>query len=318
MNDSANNSTQTQALQAQSKLILPLLTNALSALDYHKIAHQRISESNSSQISVYQGLTCAQHSQFGQVMIKWQLSPKSANARNNNELAHEIKILKSLNSAFYLQQSKAIAPPLLAYDTSYLQILEQSYQLTILVMSFYPLGSLAPLIYSKNLQPLADKQKRQLILQVAQLIANLHNQGWLHNDLKPSNILLANNTISNLILTDFSLAEYVGSDAEHNKTTAGTPAYLAPERWRAERATVQSDIYAFGIIMYEILLGARPFKIAKQSHHPLQDWAVEHCQTPIPKLAMLYEDYQAILDRALAKRVENRYQTMEEILKDLS
>ena len=169
-------------------------------------------------------------------------------------------------------------------------------------------------------------------MQSAYLISHLHNIGWLHNDIKPSNILLDgfmpnhadNSSITpDLLLTDFALAEAINDDIAQNSDknstgdSAGTPAYLAPERWQGQGATLQSDIYAFGIMMYQILTGERPFKIDNQSSEPLREWAIQHCQQPIPTLPLEYSGYQGIIDKALAKRVERRYQSMEDIVVDL-
>ncbi|WP_243443263.1 protein kinase [Psychrobacter sp. JCM 18903] len=163
-------------------------------------------------------------------------------------------------------------------------------------------------------------------MQSAHLIATLHSAGWLHNDIKPSNILLddflpnhADDSCikADLLLTDFALAECL--NAPILASPAGTPAYLAPERWQSQSqsATVQSDIYAFGIMMVEILTGKRPFQISANSDDKLQAWAIEHCQQPIPKLPFEYSHYQGIINKALAKRVEKRYQNMKQILLDL-
>ena len=162
-------------------------------------------------------------------------------------------------------------------------------------------------------------------MQSAYLIANLHKAGWLHNDIKPSNILLdsfltndanSSSVTTKLLLIDFALAESVGVSSKSNP--AGTPAYLAPERWQGQSATVQSDVYAFGIMMVDILIGERPFSVSKQSSEPLTEWAIKHCQQPVPKLPLEYSRYQGIVEKALAKRTAKRYQSMEEVLSDLT
>ena len=70
-------------------------------------------------------------------------------------------------------------------------------------------------------------------------------------------------------------------------------------------------------MMVEILTGKRPFQISANSNDKLKAWAIQHCQQPIPTLPLEYSHYQGIINKALAKRVERRYQSMEEVLKSL-
>lgn len=321
MKNSASNPSATQAgikqvsakqtLQTHTQQILPALMAVFSDLQYSKISHLRISRHGVSNAIEYQGLTWAQHPQLGQVMIKWQLSTDAY--QNVADLVHEAGILKSINQVSNNQDSfSSIAPALLASHHLQLQVLNNNQKLTILVMPNYINGSLAHCLK----QTLNDKQKHRFIVQSAHLVANLHNAGWLHNDIKPSNILLNNGSLMpDLLLTDFALAQrFVALNAA---SSAGTPAYLAPERWQGQGATVQSDIYALGIMLYEILTGERPFKIDNQISEPLRDWATQHCQQPVPKLSLEYSHYQSIINKALAKRVERRYRSMQEILLDL-
>lgn len=322
-----------KALQAQSQLLLPTITQALSALQYRGITHQRIAQQDSNKkrqidadISiVYQGLTRAQHPQLGCVMIKWQLSADD-DSQAPSHLAHEADVLTSINTLSQNQNNPtAIVPPILAYESLTVQILEQSQQLTMVIMPDYPHGSLVNQLSAQKYLILTDKQKHHFIVQSAYLIANLHKAGWLHNDIKPSNILLdsfltndanSSSVTTKLLLIDFALAESVGTFNKSNP--AGTPAYLAPERWQGQSATVQSDIYAFGIMMVEILIGKKPFKVNIESSDPMMDWAIQHCQQPVPKLPLAYSRYQCIVEKALAKRTAKRYQSMEEVLSDLT
>lgn len=315
-----------QALQRQAQKILPVLTGLFLDWHYSEIGHQRISQQSDSNEINYQGLTRGQHPQFGQVMIKWQLST-DAN-QNSADLIYEADVLTSINSLSNNQSSlqnslPVIAPPILAYDNLRVQILAQSLPLTILVMPYYPYGSLATQLNVRNHSLLTLQRKHQFIVQSAQLIANLHNAGWLHNDIKPSNILLdgfmpnhADNRsiIPNLLLTDFALAEPISKSV--GASLAGTPAYLAPERWQGQGATVQSDIYAFGVMITEILVGERPFNTDSLNDEPLREWAIQHCQQTIPTLPLEYSRYQGIVDKVLAKQVQKRYQSMKEVLRD--
>ncbi len=310
MKTSESHGSKKKALQRQAEQLLPSVTAALSKLGYQEIAHQRISQQNSKMI-IYEGLTRAIHDKFGQVMIKWQVS--ADNPPNLTSLEHEVAVLEALNNSQNLQ-TNVVAPSLLAFKNLSLKMLEQEQSLTLLVMPYYLKGSLAK--YLK--QSLTDKQKHQLIVQSAQLIANLHNSGWLHNDIKPSNILISNN--HSLLLTDFALARLIYSDNKDQvkvEYSAGTPAYLAPERWQGQGATVQSDIYGFGVIMYEIIVGKRPFAIDSSSSEPkvaMEEWATQHCQSPVAKLPKQYQHYQTVIDKALAKQMQNRYQSMQEVV----
>ncbi|MGP5501196.1 serine/threonine-protein kinase [Psychrobacter faecalis] len=316
-----------QTLQTDMQQILPALTAEFLDLQYNKIVHQRISQQGVTNALEYQGLTRAKHPQFGEVMMKWQLSTDAH--RNVSDLSYEAEVVKTINHLSNHQgRFSSIAAPLLATHHLQLQVLNNSQTLTILVMPNYANGSVAR--YLK--QSLTAEQKQQLIIQAAKLIANLHHIGWLHNDIKPSNILLdtfvPNHTaiggiVPNLLLTDFALAEPINNGiTQRNKkncteNNAGTPAYLAPERWQGQGATLQSDIYAFGIMLYEILTGMRPFNIANERSERLKEWATQHCQQPIATLPLEYSRYQRIINKALAKRIEKRYQSMEEIVMGL-
>ncbi|MBP3945293.1 protein kinase [Psychrobacter sp. K31L] len=345
MENSASNPSIIQALQVQAQQLLLIITQELGAQYFSEIVHQRIAQQSTEQTqdehtqvvktqgiktqnidnTYFQGLTRAQHPQFGHVMIKWQLSADAYPIAF--DLTHEVDVLAAINALSRIEDN-AISPPLLAHHCINVQILEQPQKLVIVVMPYYSNGSLAGQLSDRNQRSLTASQKHHFITQSAHLIANLHQAGWLHNDIKPSNILLdtscdssllnnagASSLMPNLLLTDFALAEMFNELKEGSP--AGTPAYLAPERWQGKGAMVQSDIYAFGIMMVEILMGERPFKINKQSSDPMIDWATQHCQQPMPALPLEYSRYQCIVDKALAKRVEKRYRSMDEVLEVL-
>ncbi|MEZ7517108.1 serine/threonine protein kinase [Psychrobacter sp. NPDC078370] len=340
MENSASNPSITQALQAQAMQLLPIITQELDAQDFSEIVHQRIAQQSTEQTqgqhaqvvktqhidkTYFQGLTRAQHPQFGSVMIKWQLSDGAYTIAA--DLTHEADILAAVNASSKIKNN-AIAPPLLAHHCVDVQILSQLQRLVIVVTPYYSNGSLASQLTASKHLSLRASQKHHFITQAAYLIANLHQAGWLHNDIKPSNILvegsddewpvdtMSNSLTPRLLLTDFALSQRV-TVANSQPNPAGTPAYLAPERWQGQGATVQSDIYAFGVMMVEILTGKRPFQINADSREKSKTWAIQHCQQPIPTLPAEYNHYQYMVDKALAKRVERRYQEMDKILIDL-
>ncbi len=335
MENSASNPPITQALQAQAVQLLSIITQELVAQHFSEIVHQRIAQQSTEQTqdiktqhidnTYFQGLTRAQHPQFGSVMIKWQLSDDAYPIAA--DLTHEADILAAVNASLKIKD-KAIAPPLLAHHCLKVQILEQLQHLVIVVMPYYTNGSLASQLTASKHLSLIALQKHHFVMKSAYLIANLHQAGWLHNDIKPSNILLEGSddewpvdTMSNdltprLLLTDFALSQRM-TVANSQPNPAGTPAYLAPERWQGQGATVQSDIYAFGVMMVEILTGKRLFQVSANSNKKLKTWAIQHCQQPIPTLPSEYSHYQCIVDKALAKREERRYRDMDKVLIDL-
>ncbi len=329
MQNNASHCLRKQALYSQGKLLLPKITAALSALNYQDIVHQRLSQQSDPAVA-YQGLTRATHDQCNQVMIKWQLS--ADNPSDLTSLKYEVSVLQALNNWQSTQiKSTAIAPSLLDSKTIILSIFELEQSLTLLVMPYYLQGSL-----TKHLnRELSDIKKHQFIRSIVLLVAQLHSRCWIHNDIKPSNILVSDHFsnsdhIPSLLLTDFALATPIKSPSLHHnalnhsalkdnalKDSAGTPAYLAPERWQGQGTTVQSDIYAIGIMLYEVLVGARPFAIDSSNPDLLKEWAIQHCQQSIPQLSEQYGHYQAIINKALAKRTQSRYLTMDEVLADL-
>ena len=244
-----------------------------------------------------------------------------------SDLTHEADILAAVNASLKTKDN-AIVFPLLAYHCVNVQALEPPQKLILVIMPYYHNGSLAGQLSTQNQHSLTAQQRHHFLVQSVHLIANLHQAGWLHNDIKPSNILLewsddelpvdimSNGLTPRLLLTDFALAQHI-TVANSHPNLAGTLAYLSPERWQGQGATAQSDIYAFGIMTYEILAGKRPFQIAANSKDKSKAWAIQHCQQLIPKLPLEYSHYQCIVDKALAKRVDRRYQSMDAVLKDL-
>lgn len=320
-NSSKKQAFEKQALRMQAKQLLPKITNFLQVHSYNEIVHKRLSQQQHSAEIIYQGLTRATHSTFGEVVVKWAMSPICV--LNLIGLTREIEALKVIATLQQQKKLTAITPRILAYDTFSIEVLDKKQQLTYLVNPWYLRGSLATYLQDT----LSDKQKLQCIIKVAQLIVNLHDSGWLHNDIKPSNIVLnlynrdKEDDSFELLLIDFALAQQIKNISQKSIDeeifNAGTPAYLAPERWQNQNPTIQSEVYAFGVMMYEVLVGVRPFNIKLQSNDLVMAWATQHCQQAIPRLPLASELYQKIIDKALAKKVENRYANVREILEDL-
>ena len=96
----------------------------------------------------------------------------------------------------------------------------------------------------------------QIARQLCAGLAAAHEQGVLHRDLKPANVMIDGRGRAKI--TDFGLA--VLGEGDDQKSGAGTPAYMAPEQLRGGAATVRSDLYALGLVLYELFTGQRPFR----------------------------------------------------------
>lgn len=105
---------------------------------------------------------------------------------------------------------------------------------------------------------LSPAEALPLAEQIAYAIAAAHAKGVVHRDLKARNVILAENG-SKAVVTDFGLAHTFAEASEHTVTVVGTPAYMAPEQFESKPATPSVDIYAFGVLLFEMVVGKRPF-----------------------------------------------------------
>jgi serine/threonine protein kinase len=142
--------------------------------------------------------------------------------------------------------------------------------------------------------------------QVASALQVAHQQGVVHRDLKPANILL--DEAGNAYLSDFGIAKELTSEAQLTQTGAivGTPAYITPEHVKSQAVTPQTDIYALGVVLYELLTGMHPF--AELSTGEL---VVKHLSEPLPLARKTHPelptDVDQVIQKATAKDPEARY-----------
>jgi len=137
-----------------------------------------------------------------------------------------------------------------------------------------------------------------------------HEQGVIHRDLKPQNVLL--DTKGNAILTDFGIAKVMTEQPMTQTGTAmGTPGYMAPEQWQGIPIDSRVDVYALGIMVFEMLAGRTPF----QGDTPFSMMHM-HVTTPPPSLRSLRPDVpepvEIVVEKALAKLPAQRYATAGE------
>lgn len=188
---------------------------------------------------------------------------------------------------------------------------EQDDQL-YLVMRHMAGGSLTRKIKSGALS-LGDAT--QIVSQIAPALDAVHSQGIVHRDLKPANILL--DGFGNPAISDFGIAHL--SEATIDLTGSaiiGTPSYMSPEQVRGSDLDRRSDLYALGIILFEMLAGRGPF----QANTPMS-LAMKHLTESIPSILSFRPDLPlevgSVLDKALAKDKEMRYASASELASDL-
>ena len=181
-------------------------------------------------------------------------------------------------------------------------------EIIYLVTPYLDGGSLKDLI-DEGAIPVAETEK--LLRQIASALDYAHRRGVIHRDIKPDNILL--DSEGNAMLADFGIVKILEGDTGLTATggVLGTPAYMAPEQSQGTGVTPQADIYALGVIVYEMLAGQQPF----QADTPMQVM-LKHITDPVPNISdvrdSLPQALSPVMMRVLAKNPEDRYQSASE------
>lgn len=175
--------------------------------------------------------------------------------------------------------------------------------------------------------PLEARDCVNIFLQVTDALAHAHGRGLVHRDLKPSNIIIQNRgkEDQNIKLVDFGLARHIDSTkAAEEKVTlegyvVGTPAYMSPEQCLGKTIDPRSDIYSLGCVMFRALTGIAP--VAGTTARETMENQIHRTSVPldrIPRHIIVPEDLKKIMEIALMKEPEDRYQKVEEMRSALS
>ncbi|MBW9221009.1 serine/threonine protein kinase [Methanothermococcus sp. SCGC AD-155-M21] len=164
-------------------------------------------------------------------------------------------------------------------------------------------------------KPTNPKEAIKLIKEIAEGLKHAHNKNIIHRDIKPSNILLTENFIPKI--TDWGLAK-IGAKSTTATTTKGlTPIYSAPEQMDEEvygKTDIRTDIYQLGVLLYELLTGRPPYEGNTITQVSLKIVNPSKKPTPPSKLDPKLSIFDGIFEKLLAKRKEDRYQSIEEFL----
>ncbi len=195
-------------------------------------------------------------------------------------------------------------------------------KLVYFIMEYLTGGNLSHVL-RQDQQPMPPERALGIAMQVADALAASHKMGIVHRDLKPDNIMLQQRGRDRdfVKLLDFGIAKLTGDAQGSSRTRTGivmgTPAYMSPEQCEGRgNVDLRTDVYALGIVLYEMLTGRVPF-IGEGYGEIL----VQHLtQRPIPvsQFRMMSPHIEAVVMKALEKRADMRFPTMDEMMRAMA
>ncbi len=159
--------------------------------------------------------------------------------------------------------------------------------------------------------PLAPHAAVRVAAQIASALDFAHRRGIVHRDIKPANVLLGDS--GQVKITDFGVARLPDSDLTQSDQFVGSPGFMSPEQLKGGVADGRSDLFALGVILYQLLTGRSPFE-GESVSEVLYKISTQPADPPSEVHADVSADFDPILERALAKDPDSRYQTGQEML----
>ncbi|MGM0564249.1 MAG: serine/threonine protein kinase [Pseudomonadota bacterium] len=159
---------------------------------------------------------------------------------------------------------------------------------------------------------ISQQQALKYLVQIADGLQAIHGSGIIHRDLKPANIMFRRD--ETLAIIDFGIAHDITRQLHLTRSGVrlGTPSYMSPEQsYGGYRTDARADLYALGVILYELLTGKRPYrgKVAKVRQ--------DHLNAPIPRLPNRYWALQPVLEKLMAKYPDDRFESAYDLSKHL-
>lgn len=179
-----------------------------------------------------------------------------------------------------------------------------------IVMEYVEGKSLKEYLSEKGILP--PEEAIRILRDVASALDYAHERGFVHRDVKPSNVLIDDKT-GRAMLTDFGVVRtlHEGTHLTHTGMFVGTVQYASPEQIQGKSVGIESDLYSLGVMAYEMLSGKPPFDGAVTAV------MLAHLQEPPPRLSGVPEKLNDVFQKALAKPPEARYRSAGEFLRDL-
>ena len=243
------------------------------------------------------------------VALKTVLAEMAGSTRNLERFKQEIALAREVTHPNVCR----------VFDVAQHRDAESGAEMLLLTMEFLPGSTLAERIKAQG--RLTPAEALPLIRQMAEALAAAHDRGIVHCDFKPGNVILTSaGSAERAVVTDFGLALRVSlrpGEQTSSATAVGTPPYMAPEQFRnGGTVGTATDIYAFGITLYEMMTGKRPFvggsveaEAFERLHH-----RPEAPRALAPNLPAAWE---AAILRCLENEPEKRYAAARDILRDL-
>ena len=164
-------------------------------------------------------------------------------------------------------------------------------------------------------EPMTLRRKLEVAAEAAEGLGYAHRRGVIHRDVKPANIFITDDGLVKVL--DFGLARMTSSEMTRSNMMLGTVNYMAPEQVRGERADHRADIFSFGVVLYEMLSGRKAFQgdsFATTMYKILQE-----TPEPLPSIdPTLSPEIGWLVDKALAKARDERYQDLADLSRDLA
>lgn len=229
----------------------------------------------------------------------------------DSEQVYALKLVEHTDEECYQRFQREVQALYKAQHTHILPLLDygEANGFSYYVMPYIEQGTLKQHL---SAGPLSLEEAEHILAQIGEALQFLHESGVVHRDIKPANILLDED--GRAWLADLGLVKTVEADQDLTKTgfVIGTPSYMAPELL-SQPASVSSDIYALGVVLYEMLTGRQPF----DGFTPLEI-CVKHANTPPLPPSMLNPQIPPAVERvvlqALAKDPQARFKASMELV----
>jgi serine/threonine protein kinase len=185
-------------------------------------------------------------------------------------------------------------------------------KLAYIAMEYFENGDLR----GRMRAPMAPREVIALATQVASALEAAHEVGIVHRDLKPENLMVRAN--GEVVLADFGIAKLAGGAAAAQPTLTrhgellGSPSYMSPEQVTGRPVTHRADLYALGVVLYELCTGRRPYEAAT-----LMELLAMHVNAALPTLPPESAVLQPVLDRLMAKDPRDRFADAQQVQSSL-